>query len=218
MEMDLKNRAKVCILDYGMGNLRSVLRAFEKVGAQAEIVTNQSEVVKGSGLVFPGQGALPDCMKRLKQTGWDSFVIDWIEADQPFFGICLGLQALFEHSEEGEVSGLGFLKGSVRRFGFPLQSGVKIPHMGWNKVQFTADAGDPLLKGLSLSEEQYYFVHSYYADPANSADVFGTTEYGDLKFCSAVKRGNVIATQFHPEKSQSVGLKLYENFVSKLIT
>jgi glutamine amidotransferase len=216
METELKNAAMVCILDYGMGNLRSVLRAFEKVGARAKIVTKQSQVETGSGLVFPGQGALPDCMKRLRETGWDSFVKDWVQADQPFFGICLGLQALFEYSQEGDVAGLGLLNGSVNRFAFSLESGIKIPHMGWNSVRFQERKNDLILDGLSASQDQFYFVHSYYAKPSNSEDVLGMTEYGDLDFCSAVRKGKMIATQFHPEKSQAVGLKLYENFVSSL--
>lgn len=198
-----------------MGNLRSVHRAFLAVGADARIVADPSQVEAGHALVFPGQGAIMDTMRLLQARGWDRFICDWIAADRPFFGICLGLQALFDYSEEGETRGLGIFPGTVKRFRFPMETGIKIPHMGWNAVRFSGSA-DPLQTGLDQMADQFYFVHSYYVVPASSDPVWATTQYGGLEFCSAIRRGNLVATQFHPEKSQSRGLQLYRNFVQSL--
>jgi glutamine amidotransferase len=156
-------------------------------------------------------------MRLLNESGWKDFLLDWIASDRPYFGICLGLQALFEFSEEGGTEGLGVLKGTVRRFRFPPGMGVKIPHMGWNHVQFK-NPGDPLLHGIHPEADQFYFVHSYYADPDVDCDSWGMTEYGETRFCSAVRRSNLFATQFHPEKSQEKGLQLYRNFLGSLKT
>lgn len=203
------------ILDYGMGNLRSVHRAFIAVGANARIVEHPREMADCQALVFPGQGAIVDTMRRLEDLDWIPFIRDWLEADRPFFGICLGMQALFDHSEEGQTPGLGILPGSVQRFRFPRDSGLKIPHMGWNQVKFS-DPADPLIGGIDPAADQFYFVHSYYVVPRDPACVWGLTEYGGSQFCSAVRRGNLIATQFHPEKSQEKGLQLYRNFLKLL--
>lgn len=205
----------LAILDYGMGNLRSVHRAFLTAGGRARIVTDPSEVGDADALVFPGQGAIVDTMRLLGKRGWDHFICDWIRNDRPFFGICLGLQALFEFSEEGNTPGLGVFPGRVQRFAFPLESGLKIPHMGWNTVLFR-DSGSPLLEGLRQGSDQFYFVHSYYVVPENTDIIWATTQYGDLEFCSAIRRGRLLATQFHPEKSQARGLQLYRNFVQSL--
>ncbi|NDV62674.1 imidazole glycerol phosphate synthase subunit HisH [Puniceicoccales bacterium CK1056] len=213
--MDAGEGPVVAILDYGMGNLRSVHRAFLAVGAKARIVEQPSEAERADALVFPGQGAIVDTMRLLKERGWDRFICDWIRQDRPFFGICLGLQALFDFSEEGNTKGLGVFPGVVKRFSFPLESGLKIPHMGWNSVRFRSLEGT-LQKGLSLDTDQYYFVHSYYVVPESKELIWSTTDYGDLSFCSAIRRGNLIATQFHPEKSQSRGLQLYRNFVNSV--
>ncbi|MGC9451704.1 MAG: imidazole glycerol phosphate synthase subunit HisH [Oceanipulchritudo sp.] len=208
---------RVGILDYGMGNLRSVHRAFLSVGADARIVEHPHQMESCVALVFPGQGAIVDTMRLLGERGWIGFIRDWVAADRPFFGICLGLQALFSHSEEGQTEGLGILPGIVRRFRFPLESGLKIPHMGWNQVRFREPA-DPLLKGIHPSEDQFYFVHSYYAVPGDPSIAWGLTRYGEVEFCSAVRRGNLVATQFHPEKSQEKGLLLYRNFLKSLLS
>lgn len=213
--VDSGSQPVVAILDYGMGNLRSVHRAFLAVGANAQIVEHPSEAERAHALVFPGQGAIVDTMRLLKERGWDRFICHWIENDLPFFGICLGLQALFEHSEEGNTKGLGIFSGSVKRFSFPLDSGLKIPHMGWNSVHF-AGPDTALLDGLSADADQFYFVHSYFVMPGEADLPWATTRYGDLEFCSAIRRGRLVATQFHPEKSQSKGLRLYSNFVSSL--
>ena len=204
---------KVGILDYGMGNLRSVHRAFIAAGADAEIVDHPHEMTGKDALVFPGQGAIVDTMRLLKERDWTGFLKDWIDADRPFFGICLGLQALFECSEEGTTEGLGFFRGSVKRFGFPRESGIKIPHMGWNSVQFKG-VPDGMIENIHPQEDQFYFVHSYYVAPEQKDLIWGTTEYGETTFCSAIRKGNLVATQFHPEKSQAKGLHLYRNFLN----
>lgn len=212
MSETIQSGPSIGILDYGMGNLRSVHRAFLAVGAKATIVQTPDQMEGLDALVFPGQGAIVDTMRLLQQCGWCGFIRDWIDADRPFFGICLGLQALFEHSEEGSTPGLGILPGCVRRFRYPANSGIKIPHMGWNSVRFLRPA-DPLLADINPDGDQFYFVHSYYVIPQDESTAWGVTEYGGMEFCSAVSRGNLLATQFHPEKSQQKGLQLYRNFI-----
>lgn len=206
---------RVGILDYGMGNLRSVHRAFIAAGADAEIVQHPHQMDSKDALVFPGQGAIVDTMRLLKERHWIGFLKDWVNADRPFFGICLGLQALFDFSEEGQTEGLGLFKGTVRRFVFDPERGIKIPHMGWNHVQF-ASADDPLIDQIHFENDQFYFVHSYYVVPEEEDLVWGTTNYSGTVFCSAIRKGNLIATQFHPEKSQSKGLQLYRNFLKNV--
>lgn len=207
-------KPRLAVLDYGMGNLRSVARAWEHAGAEVRIAASPQDVGGADALVFPGQGAIVDAMRQLRATGFDRLIRKWVGADKPFFGICLGLQALFEHSEEGDTPALGILPGGVRRFVSPPGAGLKIPHMGWNEVTFaSAREPDPLITGIGRSGAQFYFVHSYYAVPARKEDIFGTTGYGSGEFCSAVRRGRLVATQFHPEKSQEVGLTLYGNFL-----
>jgi len=210
----------LAVIDYGMGNLRSVLRAFERVGGQPRLVTTPAEAKTADALVFPGQGAIMDCMRLLQETKLDHTIREWIAADRPFFGVCLGLQALFEHSEEGDTPGLGIFPGRVVRF--QLDAPYKIPHMGWNDVRWMengkwkmekAESADPMLTGLAAEGDQFYFVHSYYAQPADRSLIWGETDYGG-NFCSAIRRGNCFATQFHPEKSQAKGLQLYRNFLS----
>jgi len=202
------------ILDYGMGNLRSVHRAFIAAGANAEIVDHPHQMEGKDALVFPGQGAIVDTMRLLDQRGWTGFVRDWVAADRPFFGICLGLQALFEFSEEGQTKGLGIFKGRVKRFSFSSGGGIKIPHMGWNQVCFNCK--DAMTRDIHPQKDQFYFVHSYYVVPEDDEIIWGETEYGGTVFCSAVRRGNLVATQFHPEKSQTKGLQLYRNFLKAL--
>ncbi|HKJ89814.1 MAG TPA: imidazole glycerol phosphate synthase subunit HisH [Oceanipulchritudo sp.] len=210
-----ENRPRIAILDYGMGNLRSVHRAFLKAGAEAVIVGHPEEVKDARALVFPGQGAIVDTMFLLRERRWDRYLKDWIGADRPFFGICLGLQALFDHSEEGNTAGLGIFRGRVERFRFSRESGLKIPHMGWNTVRFR-DREPSLLEHIDPCSEQFYFVHSYHLVADAEALVWATTDYGGDVFCSAVRKGNLVATQFHPEKSQEKGLQLYRNFIDQL--
>lgn len=204
-------RAKIAVIDTGICNLRSVTKALEAVGAAVTVVRSPREVqaTDAAGLVLPGVGALRDCVASLRATGLDQTVRAWIRADRPFLGVCLGMQALFEHSEEGDISGLGVFPGRVIRFRRP--AGFKIPHMGWNDVEFI-QPGSPLAAGLPAGGASYYFVHSFHCVPADPALVLGECDYGG-RFCAAVGRGRFFATQFHPEKSQANGLHLYRNFV-----
>ncbi|MEM8867657.1 MAG: imidazole glycerol phosphate synthase subunit HisH, partial [Verrucomicrobiota bacterium] len=174
-------KPQLAVIDYGMGNLRSVLRAWQHVGADARLVTSPDQLVDADALIFPGQGAIVDAMQLLKATGFDAVIRDWIAADKPFFGICLGLQALFEHSEEGDTEGLGVFKGKVRRF--EIDPSLKIPHMGWNAVDFQPDA--PLTNGLESGKDQFYFVHSYYIEPEDHSITLFETDYGG-RFVSGI--------------------------------
>lgn len=201
-------KPQLAVIDYGMGNLRSVVRAWEYVGTDVRLVKTPDQIVGVDALIFPGQGAIVDAMRRLQSSGWDHTIRDWIAADRPFFGICLGLQALFEHSEEGDTPALGIFKGSVKRF--CIDPSLKIPHMGWNRVSFEKES--PLTEGLCSGEDQFYFAHSYYPDPEDSDPVLFRSDYGG-SFVSGIQYGNCCATQFHPEKSQQKGLHLYRNFL-----
>ena len=207
--------SKIAIIDYGMGNLHSVQKGFEKVGADASIITAPDEVANADKLVLPGVGAFRDAIATLKDKGFVDPVKSFIDSGKPFLGICLGLQMLFDISyEDGEYQGLGIVPGKVVRFDFagrPDENELKIPHMGWNRLQIKP--GNPLFEGLP-NESYVYFVHSYYVVPNDDAVVATTTDHG-IQFCSSIKRDNLFATQFHPEKSQAIGLKILENF-SKL--
>ncbi|MBE6414816.1 MAG: imidazole glycerol phosphate synthase subunit HisH [Verrucomicrobiaceae bacterium] len=206
----MENYRNVAVIDYGMGNLRSVLKAWQVAGANSRLISSPNEISADDILVFPGQGCIVDAMKLLKTTNFDSAIKDWISANKPFFGICLGLQALFEFSEEGGgVECLGVLKGTVNRLKIPRQ--YKVPHMGWNNVDFK-EKNNALLKDIDATD-QFYFVHSYCVDCLDTDAIFGTTEYGGKTFTTAIARGNLVATQFHPEKSQIKGLTLYRNFL-----
>ena len=199
---------KVAVVDYGMGNLRSVSKALQHVAPGAEVlVTADPEVISESErVVVPGQGAMPDCMRQLGASGARDAVIE-AAARKPFLGICIGLQMLFERGEEGDTPGLGLLAGDVPRF---PTSALKIPHMGWNEV--IQRRAHPLWEGIA-DRSRFYFVHSYYPAPRNRADVAATAVYG-APFTCAVARDNIFAVQFHPEKSQSAGLQLLSNFLS----
>ena len=212
MSVDLSNsKPRLAVIDYGMGNLRSVVRAWEHEGADAYLITTPDQMAGADAVIFPGQGAIVDAMRLLQETGFDDAIREWIAADKPFFGICLGLQALFEHSEEGDTAGLGVFKGQVRRF--DIDPSLKVPHMGWNAVTFTGE--DPLTAGLVSGQDQFYFVHSYYIDPEDKSLALFETDYGG-RFVSGIRSGNCYATQFHPEKSQAKGLHLYRNFLKLL--
>ena len=197
----------VTIVDYGSGNLRSVQKAFEHLGAAA-VVTDDPGVVAAAGrLVLPGVGAFGDAMRELRARGLVEPIVAHLRADRPFFGICMGLQLLFETGwEGGRHAGLGILAGDVARF--DLAGGLKVPHMGWNTVSWHG-AGRPA--GCD-DGEHFYFVHSYHARPREEAVVAAVTDYGG-PFCAAVRRGRLFATQFHPEKSQAAGLRLLRAFL-----
>ncbi|MDD4889911.1 MAG: imidazole glycerol phosphate synthase subunit HisH [Phycisphaerae bacterium] len=200
------------IIDYGMGNLRSVVMGFARVGAEARIISTPREVATAGKLVLPGVGAFADAIANLRQRGLDAPIVQAIERGRPFLGICLGLQLLFDVSyEDGEHTGLGVLPGKVVRFNFddlPAASRPSIPHMGWNQVEYTGRVA--LLDGVP-SGSYVYFVHSYYVAPMTDSVTQLTTDYG-RRFVSGVARDNLLATQFHPEKSQAVGLRILENF------
>lgn len=206
----------VAVVDYGMGNLRSVCKAIEHVApGKSVVITSDPEVVaRAERVVFPGQGAMPDCMRELDARGLREAVVQ-AAASRPFLGICIGQQMLFEHSEEGNVPGIGILPGDVVHFpGGGVMVGadgyhLKVPHMGWNEV--IARSQHPLWRGIAPAS-RFYFVHSYYVVPAVAADIAAETDYG-LRFTSAVARDNIFAVQFHPEKSAQAGLMLLENFV-----
>jgi glutamine amidotransferase len=204
---------KVGVIDYGTGNLKSVVKAFEYLNADVSIIQGPEEMKGIDALVFPGQGTFDQCMQSLMKSGLDQALRSWINQGKPYFGICLGLQVLFETSEEGSLSGLRVFKGHVRRF--TLKATLKIPHMGWNRVSWNLPPGDSLRNNLSDSD-QFYFVHSYYlADVSEDLITFETT-YG-IPFVSGIFSGKCIATQFHPEKSQAKGLQLYRNFLEKIV-
>ncbi len=199
----------IAVVDYGMGNLRSVCKALEFVESVPRVVDEADDLAGADGIVFPGQGALGDCVKALRNVGLEAALKEWIAADRPYLGICLGLQALFEYSEEAEEPGLGVFPGKVVRFRLPSE--YKIPHMGWNEARFVRE-DSPLRKGLRSSGDQFYFVHSYYVVPKDHGLALCVTDYGG-DFVSGIQSGNCFATQFHPEKSQENGLRIYRNFV-----
>ncbi len=202
----------IAVIDTGICNLRSVTKALEAVGASIRVVRTPEEIAAADvrGLVLPGVGALRDCVASLRASKLDATVRDWIAADRPFLGVCLGMQALFEHSEEGNIAGLGIFPGKVVRFRRPPE--FKIPHMGWNTVRFV-QCGTALQAGLRDDGENFYFVHSFYCVPADPKLVLAECDYGGA-FCAAIARGRVFATQFHPEKSQAKGLHVYRNFAA----
>lgn len=198
--------ARIVIIDYGMANLRSVQKAFERVGHAAEISSDPHEVARAERIVLPGVGAFRDAIARLRETGLDEPIREHLQRGKPFFGICLGLQLLFSRSlEDGEYEGLGILAGDVVRF--PAQAGLKVPHMGWNALRVRRAA--PMLAGLD--GESVYFVHSYYPVPRDPGIVAAEADY-PTPFCAAVWQENIFATQFHPEKSQKVGLEMLRRF------
>ncbi|MBV9662320.1 MAG: imidazole glycerol phosphate synthase subunit HisH [Actinobacteria bacterium] len=198
--------AKIAVLDYGIGNLRSAEKALQKVGADAKLVADLKEASAADALVLPGVGAFGRCMEALRESGLDEVAIDGIRAGKPFLGICIGMQMLYEGSEEdAEVAGLGVLPGAVRR----LPEGVKHPQMQWNVLQ-PLKPESPVLAGLT-APAWAYFVHSYAPDASD--DVVATCDYGG-SVVAAVERGRLWATQFHPEKSGAVGLRLLTNFVA----
>ena len=205
----------IAVIDYGMGNLRSVAKALEHVadGREVIVTADPAAVATAERVVFPGQGAMPDCMRELEARGLKAAVLK-AAAEKPFLGICIGLQMLFEHSEEGDVPGLGVFAGGVRRFPdeqmfTPDGQRLKVPHMGWNQVR---QVPHPLWQGID-DDARFYFVHSYFVEPADQNLVKASACHG-VRFTSAVGRDNIFAAQFHPEKSARDGLQLLKNFVT----
>lgn len=198
------------IIDYGMGNLRSVQKALEHVGSEALISSSPVELQHLDKLILPGVGAFRDAIHDLKQQGWEPFIKDHVAAGKPLLGICLGMQLLFDVSyEDGEFPGLGIVAGEVRRF--EPEPGLKIPHMGWNALNIVRP--NPLIAGTK-SGDYVYFVHSYHVVPRDEEVIATRTQHGSQSFVSIIARDNLFATQFHPEKSQSVGLNLLRNFAN----
>jgi glutamine amidotransferase len=204
----------VAVVDYGMGNLRSVAKAIEHVAPRLKVaITSDPEcIAQAARVVFPGQGAMPDCMREMDARGLRETIIE-AAGSKPFLGICIGLQMLFEASDEGDVAGLGLMPGRVRRFPAdrmdPAGGRLKVPHMGWNEVEQAQSHA--LWAGIPQGS-RFYFVHSYYVEPGVPGLAAGASAYG-LPFASAVARANIFAVQFHPEKSQAAGLRLLANFV-----
>lgn len=196
------------IIDYGMGNLGSVTNAFRFLELDAKIITKKQEMDSCRALLLPGVGAFGDCMNHLVEHDFVDPIKNWVDAGKPMMGICLGLQALFESSEESpNVAGLGILPGTVKRFDLPPE--LKIPQIGWNRMkELKADC--PMFDGID-DDSFFYLVHSFYVAPADESIVAGQTEYG-IQYCSSVWKDNLFATQFHPEKSQEVGLRMLRNF------
>ncbi len=198
----------IAILDYGAGNLRSVAKAIQAVGGRAHVTSDPREIARANGLVVPGQGSAVDAMRNLERLGLVEPLKRYVESGRPFLGVCLGEQILFDSSDEGGGQPcLGLIGGTCRR----LPDGQKVPHMGWSSVWLRYQ--HPLLEGIP-NDSYFYFVHSYYVDPADPSVILGETEYG-VKFASIVGCDNVFATQFHPEKSADLGLRIYANFVRR---
>ena len=207
----------IAVVDYGMGNLRSVSKAIEYVASDKTVLvtSNPEEVHAAERVVFPGQGAMPECMQELDGRGLHEAVVSAAKT-KPFLGICIGLQMLFDHSEEGDTKGLGLLEGNVKKFALENVTDaagekLKVPHMGWNQV-YQYDKPHPMWQGIA-SGERFYFVHSYYVSLEDEASAMGYGEYPN-KFTCAVAQDNIFAVQFHPEKSAQAGLQLLRNFVN----
>tara|TARA_B110000971_G_scaffold119721_1_gene122554 strand:+ start:473 stop:1120 length:648 start_codon:yes stop_codon:yes gene_type:complete len=207
----------IAVVDYGMGNLRSVSKAIEHVASDKTVLitSNSEEIHAAERVVFPGQGAMPECMQELDGRGLHEAVVSAAKT-KPFLGICIGLQMLFDHSEEGDTKGLGLLEGNVKKFALENVTDaagekLKVPHMGWNQV-YQYDKPHPMWQGIA-SGERFYFVHSYYVSLEDEASAMGYGEYPN-KFTCAVAQDNIFAVQFHPEKSAQAGLQLLRNFVN----
>ncbi len=206
---------KVAVVDYGMGNLRSAAKAMEKVAPQAEVVISADPdfIRKADRVIFPGQGAMPDCMREMESSGLKAAVLE-AASTKPFLGICVGMQMLFESSEEGNTPGLGLFKGRVMRFAAGQVGAdglaLKVPHMGWNEVH---QVQPHALWNDVPAASRYYFVHSFYPAPAEPQVTAGASDYG-VHFTCAIARDNIFGVQFHPEKSHQAGLALFANFAS----
>ncbi len=203
----------ITIIDYEMGNLRSVEKAFEKLGFAARVSSDPTDLLNTDKVVLPGVGAFKDCINNLRGGGFVEPLLKHVEAGKPMLGICVGMQMLFDESEEfGLHQGLGLIPGKVVRFPAGMVEGgerLKVPHMGWNNISMKK--ASPIFSGVE-DGSFVYFVHSYYCAAENEEDVAASCTYGDVEFCASVWRENIMATQFHPEKSQDIGLKIFENF------
>ena len=202
----MTNSARIVVIDYQSGNLRSVAKALETAGVTPQVTGDPARLRTADAVVLPGVGSGPAAMQALADRGLVEPLREYVASGRPFLGICLGLQLLLDRTEEGDAPCLGIVPGRVKR----LPPGQKVPHMGWNSVEFNQE--HPILRGIPQNSH-FYFVHSYYAAPDDTAGIAGVTEYG-TPFCSVYIRDNLVATQFHPEKSSVIGLKIYHNFVA----
>jgi glutamine amidotransferase len=208
----------VAIIDYRMGNMHSVQAACAKVGLSSEITDDKAMIMDARAVILPGVGAFSEAMTHLSRSGLDACIYRFIETGRPFIGICLGLQLMFERSEEfGIHKGLGLIKGSVKKFRLPAVAKVKypVPQIGWNRIIKHSDWEDSLLCN-NREGDFMYFVHSYYVEPEDSAIILATTRYGGLDYCSAIGRENLFATQFHPEKSGQIGIRIYQQLKNNI--
>ncbi len=202
---------KLGMIDYGRGNLRSVINACESLGHNPKLVSKASEIKDLTHIIFPGQGAFGDCMESLQRLDLISPLQDWIKSDKPYFGICVGYQLLFETGEESPgTRGLELFSGEIDRF---TDTSVKIPHMGWNSIKLQ-QPHSTFWNGFQ-PDPYFYFVHSYYPKNVDPSLIAATCQYGNETFCAAIQKGNLLATQFHPEKSQHAGLQLLKNFLTR---
>ena len=200
---------KIHIIDYDAGNIESIRNALRKIGCEPVTTNNPKDLFKAKAIIFPGQGSFPAAMKKLNKNGIDKTLIELINNKMPFIGICLGLQLMFTKSEEGQCNGLNLFKGTVPK----IPDSVKVPHIGWNNVSF--NKSHPIFNGIP-DNSYFYFLHSYYVNPDNLDNIIAQTNYG-LEFCSAYAYENYVGLQFHPERSGDYGLKIYQNFINKLI-
>ena len=200
----MSENIKLVVIDYDSGNLRSVAKALELAGVDPLVSGKPADLASADAVVLPGVGSGPAAMKALRKRGLVQPLRDYVASGRPFLGVCLGLQLLMDSTEEGDAPCLGIIPGGAQR----LPSGMKVPHMGWNNVRF--EQAHPAFEGIP-QDSYFYFVHSYYAVPSESAGQIGNTEYG-VSFCSVYAQDNLIATQFHPEKSGETGVRIYKNF------
>ena len=203
----------IVVIDYESGNLRSVAKALETTGVSPVVTSDPSVIARADALILPGVGSGPAAMAALAKRALVEPIREYANSGRPFLGICLGLQLFLERTEEGDAPCLGIVEGRVKRFPDGSPDGLKVPHMGWNSVHLESQRDrHPVLEGLD-QDSYFYFVHSYYAQPFDASAVAGSTDYG-VTFCSILAKDNLVATQFHPEKSGAAGLRIYRNFVA----
>ncbi len=209
---------KIAVLDYGIGNVRSQLNALKYLGVEAFLTANQKEILNADAVILPGVGAFKHGMENLEKHGLTPLIKEFIATGRPFLGICLGMQLLFEESDEfGNSNGLGLIKGKIRKLDTENEIGLKLPHIGWTGIAPgpKKDWADTILNGIAPGTS-YYFVHSYAAIPTDQSEILATSQFGNQSFCCAVEKDNIFGTQFHPEKSGEMGLQILKNLIDKI--